>query len=599
MRPDEFLWVWYRLTYDSNGAEHVLQSPLAFEFLLWTLIIIIAAVLMWLRPRFLDKLASSFKLFAQQRTTSMLAVGLLALTLRVVLLPVIPIPTPTVHDEYSYILQAQTFASGRITNPTHPVGIHFETFHVNMWPTYQSMYPPAHAAFLAVGLLLMGHPWWGVWLSVGIMCACITWMLQGWMPPQWALLGGLFCVLRFSLFSYWMNTYFGGSVAAIGGALLLGALVRLMRKPCARYSLLAALGLLILANSRPYEGFVLAVPAMLWLLGWVVRQRLWKHRRFLVRTALPAVALLVAGGAWMMYYNWRGTGNPLLMPYVLNEHTYHITKPFLWQKANPVPAYHHLAMRAFYCYHELPAYIVSRQLWGIAELERLKFSIYYEYHLWPMLILFVPAMLRMVKSGRSRIIAITLLVMLAGVLIESWMPQGHYPAPALCVIVAVVLYGLRLLNTWRPRNLPVGATLVRSAVLVTVCWSLVILAGRMLDPYLMMGGSKPPELDRARLESQLERTPGQHIVIVHARRSYIPAQDWVYNEPDIDSAKVIWARDMGTEGNEELLRYYPNRRVWVVDPYDGINRLEAYDGHSSQDTVASALGPRLVQVSKP
>ena len=600
MKPDEFLWVWKYLNYDPTGADHVLSGAFAFEFLIWAAIILVTALLLWMRPQFLDRLVKFGQRFAQRRMAAVLAVGLLALTLRLALLPFIPIPTPVVHDEYSYILQAQTFASGRVTNPAHPLAIHFETFHVNMWPTYQSMYPPGQAIFLTIGLLLMGHPWWGVWLSVGVMCAAITWMLQGWMPPQWALLGGLFCVLRFSLFSYWVNSYWGGAVAATGGALLLGAVVRLMREPCTRYALLAALGLLVLANSRPFEGFVFAAPTMVWLLVWMVRRGMWKNTGFLKQAVLPGLGVLVVGGTAMLYYNWRGTGNPLLMPYVVNERTYHITKPFLWQSANPIPAYHHLAMRVFYCYHELPSYFRSRQLWGLRDVEGTKFNVYYEFFVWPMMILIVPAILRMIRSRRMRILAISMLAVYVALMTESWLPHGHYAAPALCVIIAVVLYGLRLFQTWHPRKLPVGPMLVRATVIVVLCWSLAPLAGKMLDPYLIsMYGHQAPELERARLQAMLERTPGQHLVIVHARRSYIPSQDWVYNEPDIDSAKVVWARDMGTEGNEQLLRYFPNRRVWITDPYDGINRLVAYDGHSGQDTLASAIGPRPVQTSKP
>jgi hypothetical protein len=599
MKPDEFLWVWHYLQYDPTGTDHVLQNSLALEFLLWCVVILLAALLLRLRPRFLQNLESSCKAFAQHRVATVVAMALLALSLRLALLPLIPIPTPIVHDEYSYILQAQTFASGRVTNPAHPLGVHFETFHVNMWPTYQSMYPPGQAIFLTIGQLFMGHPWWGVWLSVGLMCACVTWMLQGWMPPHWALLGGLFCVLRFSLFSYWMNSYWGGAVAATGGALLLGAIVRLTRKPCAVYALLVALGLLILGNTRPYEGFVFAVPAMVWLLVWIVRRRMWKDATFIARAVMPALGLLMMGGAAMLYYNWRGTGNPLLMPYVINEHTYHITKPFLWQSADPIPSYHHLAMRVFYCYHELPSYYVSRHLWGLLAMERGKFMVYYEFLIWPMLFLMVPAIVSMIRSKRVRIMPITLLAVLVALFIESWLPHGHYAAPLLCAVITIVLYGLRLCNTWRPRNLPVGTMLVRATVLVIFCWSLLPLAGKIFDPYMAIDyGHQPPEIERARLQALLERTPGQHLVIVHERRSYVPAQDWVYNLPDIDSAKVVWARDMGTEGNEELLRYYPNRRVWIVDPYDGINRLMAYDGHSGQDTLASAIGPKPVQPSK-
>ena len=62
-------------------------------------------------------------------------VGMIALGLRLLLLTVIPPPRPAIPDEFSYLLAADTFSHGRLTNPTHPMWIHFETFHELSRPT--------------------------------------------------------------------------------------------------------------------------------------------------------------------------------------------------------------------------------------------------------------------------------------------------------------------------------------------------------------------------------------------------------------------------------------------------------------------------------
>jgi len=253
------------------------------------------------------------------------------------LLPALRIPIPGIHDEFSYLLMSDTFAHGRLTNPTHPLWVSFETMHVNWIPTYSSMYPPAQGMVLAIGQLL-GHPWFGVLLSNAAMCALIVWMLQAWIPPRWAFLGGIIVAWQLSFATYWMNSYWGGAVAAAGGALVFRALGRIRRTARLRDALLLGLGIAILANSRPYEGFLFCIPSAAYFLWWMsgkIKIRIELRAR-VRRVFLPLLVSMLLLGMFMAFYNWRLTGNPLLLPHVLNTET-HVTAPlFLWQHAKPL-----------------------------------------------------------------------------------------------------------------------------------------------------------------------------------------------------------------------------------------------------------------------
>src|SRR5271154_1491448 len=174
-------------------------------------------------------LSSRLGRFSEKRALITCIVILASLAGRAALLRYIPIPEPGVQDEFSYLLAADTFASGRLTNPTPPLWTHFETIHELMRPSYQSKFPPAQGLALAMGQVVFGHPWFGVWLSVAAMTAAIYWACAGWLPNRWALLGGVVALLKVGMITYWSTSYFGGAVAAGAGALVIGAVPRLRR----------------------------------------------------------------------------------------------------------------------------------------------------------------------------------------------------------------------------------------------------------------------------------------------------------------------------------------------------------------------------------
>ena len=168
---------------------------------------------------------------ARKRGLAILVAALLPLAVRALLLIRFPAPEPRVHDEFTFLLAADTFAHGRLANPQHPLWPHFESFHMLMRPTYSSAFPIAPAAFLAFGEVFFGQPWIGVWMGAAFLCGSVCWMLQGSVSPRWAFVGTVLLILRLAVSSYWMNSYWGGFVAAGGGALVLGSVLRSRRTP--------------------------------------------------------------------------------------------------------------------------------------------------------------------------------------------------------------------------------------------------------------------------------------------------------------------------------------------------------------------------------
>ena len=322
-----------------------------FAVVIGTLILVHLALTLLARTQsgsaLLTAVSDRFSQLSRRRGVSAVIVVLLVLGGRAALLPVLGVPEPAIMDEFSHLLLGETFAAGRFTNPTHPLWTHFETMFVIHRPTYTSVYPVAQGLILAVGILL-GHPWIGVWLSVAIMCGVLCWMLQGWLPAKWALLGALLATAQLGISSYWMNSYWGGAHAAIGGALVLGALPRLRKIPRLRHSLAFALGVAMLANSRPYEGLLFTLTVISVLVVWRSPARNLKWTCLLKRLLLPVLAVLLIAAGCMTYYFWRVTGSPFRMPYELAVAEYAVAPAFVWQDLREEPVYRHLALDEFY-----------------------------------------------------------------------------------------------------------------------------------------------------------------------------------------------------------------------------------------------------------
>ena len=471
-------------------------------------------------------------------------------------------PLPRVHDEFSYLLASDTFSQGRLTNPTHPFWKHFETVHIFHQPTYASKYPPGQGLFLAAGQVVTGYPIAGVWLSIALACAAICWMLHAWVPPQWALLGGLMAAIH-PLIVFWGQMYWGGAVALLGGALLFGALRRIIKRPHAGTALVFAAGLFFLAISRPLEGFLTAVSAAILLIIWMVRQNQFSGIRLFRSVLLPlgiASCFIVAS---LAFYNYNVTGSVSRFPYQVHEEQYSPTPLFLWSspRTNLEPYNPHLQKVHFGW--SLDNYNIQQSPRGYMKtIINKNLLLYTHVFVFPLgiLLLMLPWIVRD-RWGKPAVIIVVSLSFFN--IFAATFFMAHYLAPIVPLIFYILIQGLRhwRASRWKDRS--------RGPIFVAgLCLLFVIVSTIKIGLYTWNPNSPeryPLALQRSKTIEKLNQIPKKDLIFVKYSPNHNPHIEWVFNRADIDSAEVVWAHDLGKKENEKLIKYFADRKVWLMD----------------------------------
>lgn len=490
------------------------------------------------------------------------------------------VPVPVVHDEFSYLLGADTFAEGRLTNETHPMWWHFESFHIIHEPSYQSKYPPGQALLLALGQRVTGTPAAGLWIGAGLLAAAMSWALLTWLPAHWGVLTAVLATAQLSWFSYWSQSYWGGAVAATGGALCIGALPVLWRRPSVKAGIPLGIGLAVLSISRPFEGALLGV-----FLGGALAYRLARtagsaRSSILLKGMLTAALVVAAGLAWQAYYNVQVTGSALTMPYQEDDRQYGAAPTLLFQVPESPPEYRHAVIEQFWLDWGRDRHLRQRELGTFSINVPLKTVGLLLFFLGPGVLALVglrsaPAGFRVLSAagGTALIFAVALL---------TKGTYAHYVAPVSVLLYVLMGAGLAGLHRASRRSDRINLAIpIVAAFLTTV---VVSLSSFLLSEH------RDFARQRASLESGLARTPGDHLLIVRYGPEHNPHIEWVYNRADIDGASVVWAREMSPELNARLIRYFEGRTIWRLS-VEGVDfDLAPYPMTEKPGTDGSSAG---------
>jgi hypothetical protein len=141
----------------------------------------------------------------------------------------------------------------------------------------------------------------------------------------------------------------------------------------------------------------------------------------------------------------------------------------------------------------------------------------------------------------------------------------HYIAAVTCLLVLFSVEGLRCL----------GGDAMRIVALLCLAhfafWYGIHLFG---DETLFIATGPYESWDfinfgdsegRIAINRQLAATPGKQLVFVRFGPRHL-LREWERNDADIDRSHVVWALDLGDEEDARLMKYYPDRKVWIVEP---------------------------------
>ena len=447
-----------------------------------------------------------------------------------------------------------------------------------------------------IGFCLGIGAWGGVLLSMVALTVAVYWMVREWINSKYAIIAALIVIIRYGLFSLWVNSYWGGAFTALGGVLLLGEFKAIRWHPNLLNGGAVGLGVVILMTTRPYEGMVYAIPFGVALVVRFIRSTSLE-RRSLIPAGL-AVAVLVAAGFGLTFaHDQAATGDWKVGPYSLYRETKQVP-PFLVEGPNA-----HIEQPRYAQQRNNLAYDASdynrRDTWtGILSAEAFRFRNDWNFYVgFALLVPFVVGIYALTGEPTLMIAAAALAV---GLSVESF-DFAHYAAPGFGFVILATMAGFRSLRQWKPWGYPYGLSLSRVLPLALVLGSSIPLSSALTGWPILTSGvnthvSAPccwlrPRSFHMTVEDEVDRYQGGNFVIVDTGDKAPRDETLIANDPDIDNEKTIWIND-DAEFNRLEIDRYPDRRIWRLGWLDdGAACLQVFQTVTSLADALPDPGP--------
>lgn len=470
-------------------------------------------------------------------------------------------PLPVVHDEGSYLLQAQIFARFRWTVPSPGVPEFFEQPHVLVVPAVASKYPPGYALLLAIGALLRANalvPLLLTGVTAALLMMVTTRVTNAWVGLlTWLVWLTTPLVLRFQpgFFSETTTT-----------ALMLASwwcLLEWRETRRRRWLLLLALACGWGAITRPVTQLALTLP-IAFVVIWDVA-----HTRKLRPVLDLGLAVLVGALPLLLLPLWsaRTTGDWRVTPTALYAREYlpfdkvgftpdstaptRALSPVVKSLYDDFLAHHQRQTLA-----DLPRTLGERS-WSLAR------DLWFGTQL-VLLPLFILGVVTMSRELRFALISAALVFL-------AYLPYAHdapwtlYYLEVAPAVAATTACGVWRVLVWLTSRVPIQLNVTRRPKLGTALVSLVLALFGI--PTLLFWRAQHKEISSTRMgfEQAVAQLPAAKTIIFIRYADRPHHVSLVSNHANPETAPTWVVHDLGPERNGELVRQHLDRAAFIFD----------------------------------